>query len=79
MPPKQATRIPKYRLHKPSGLAVVRLNSRDIYLGQYNSTESRQKYGRLISEWLANNKLLVPVGELADDSNDLTINELVLV
>jgi len=78
MPPKQPTRIPKYRLHKPSGLAVVRLNSRDIYLGQYNSTESRQKYGRLISEWLANNKLPIPEGEPADASNDLTINELVL-
>lgn len=77
MPPKQPTRIPKYRLHKPSGLAVVRLNGRDIYLGQYNGTESRQKYGRLISEWLANNRLLVPPGGL-DSPNDLTINELVL-
>ena len=30
-------RIPSYRLHKPSGQAVVTINGRDIYLGKYNS------------------------------------------
>ncbi len=33
MPDRTRIRIPKYRLHKPTGLAVVRLSGRDIYLG----------------------------------------------
>src|SRR5262245_26148368 len=47
------TRLPKYRHYKPKDLAVVRLNGRDHYLGRYNSPESREKYGRLVVEWLA--------------------------
>jgi integrase len=71
-------RIPKYRLHKPSGLAVVRLNGKDIYMGEHGSDSSRQQYARLIKEWLANNRLVVPADELDEAPTDLTINELVL-
>ena len=47
--------VPSYRLHKPSGQAVVTLRTaeggrRDVYLGVYNSPESRAEYGRLIAE-----------------------------
>ncbi|MFO0806008.1 MAG: site-specific integrase [Gemmataceae bacterium] len=46
--------IPAYRLHKPSGQAVVtlRINGirRDVYLGRFNSAESRREYGRLLAE-----------------------------
>jgi hypothetical protein len=63
MTTQKSSRIPKYRLHTPSGLAVVRLNDRDIYLGKHGTQESRQEYGRLIKEWLTNNKLLVPADE----------------
>jgi integrase len=31
-------------------LAVVRIDGRDIYLGRYNSPESREKYWRIVSE-----------------------------
>jgi hypothetical protein len=41
---------PKYRHYKPKGLAVVRIDGRDIYLGRYNSPESRQKYYRVLAE-----------------------------
>ena len=44
------TRIPKYRKHKPSKLAVVSLGGRDIYLGKYGTKESREEYARLVSE-----------------------------
>ncbi len=50
--------IPSYRLHVPSGLAVVTLRDpatgkyKDHYLGKYNSPESRQKYERLVGDWL---------------------------
>ena len=47
--------IPSYRLHKPSGQAVVTIRTadrgrRDIYLGVFDSSESRAEYGRLIAE-----------------------------
>lgn len=44
-------RIPKICLHKASGKAVVRINGRDIYLGQYGSDSSKSEYDRLIREW----------------------------
>ena len=34
-------RNPSYRLHKPSGQAVVTLNGRDYYLGKHGTAESR--------------------------------------
>jgi len=58
MPNTKAPRIPTYRLHKPTNLAVVRLHGRDIYLGRYGSAESRQAYERAIAEWLANGRQL---------------------
>ena len=44
--------IPSYRLHKASGRAVVTLNGRDIYLGRYDTPESREKYDAVIRRWL---------------------------
>lgn len=49
---------PSYRLHKPSGQAVVRLDGRDHYLGKWDTPESRVLYDRLISTWLANGRQL---------------------
>jgi integrase len=54
-------RFPAYRLHKPSGQAVVTLNARDFYLGPWNSTESRNEYDRLIAEWVSNGRQLPTV------------------
>ena len=50
--------VPSYRLHKPSGQAVVTIRTadgerRDVYLGLHNSPESRAEYGRLIAELAA--------------------------
>ena len=44
------TAVPSYRLHKPSGLARVLINGRHVYLGKYNSPESREHYRRLLAE-----------------------------
>ena len=52
MPAKKA-RVPKYCLHKPSGQAYVRIRGRVVYLGVYDSPESKQEYGRLIAELAA--------------------------
>ena len=48
-----ARRIPKYRLHKGSGQALVQIDGRRIYLGNYDSPESHEAYERVIGEWLA--------------------------
>jgi len=54
-----SARTPSYRLHKPSGQAVVTLNGSDLYLGKYGSIESRAEYDRLMAEWLVNGRRLV--------------------
>lgn len=73
--PKIRTRIPSYRLHRPSGRAVVTLNNQDFYLGPHGSEESQKEYQRLIEEWLANHRQLTPERL---KTRDLAINELVV-
>ena len=46
-------RVPKYRLHRATGQAVVSLSGKDFYLGLWKSKASRIEYDRLIAEWLA--------------------------
>ena len=67
---------PSYRLHKPSGQAVVTLANRDYYLGRYETPESRAEYDRLVGEWLTNGRR--PPGKAGPGGTDLTINELLL-
>ncbi|QDU21862.1 tyrosine-type recombinase/integrase [Urbifossiella limnaea] len=47
--------FPSYRHHKPSGQAVVTIRAadggrRDVYLGAYDSPESRREYARVVAE-----------------------------
>src|SRR5207253_4324 len=47
--------VPSYRLHKPSGQAVVTVRTtagdrRDVYLGEYDNPDSRREYARIIAE-----------------------------
>ncbi len=44
-------KAPSYRLHKPTGKAVVTVNYGDYYLGRHGTRESRRAYERLIKEW----------------------------
>lgn len=46
-------RVPSYRLHKPSGHAVVTLAARDHYLGRHGTPASWAEYQRLVAEWVA--------------------------
>ncbi len=72
----QTLRVPSYRLHKPTGLAVATIGGRDIYLGKHNSPESRAEYDRLIAEWLATGRR--PTMLESDSGAGLTINEMLL-
>lgn len=58
MPNTTQVRTPSYRLHKPSGQAVVTLNGRDHYLGKHGTKASKERHERLIGEWLANGRQL---------------------
>ena len=51
--PVNPRKIPSYRLHKPTGQAVVRLDGRDHYLGKHGSEASHDLYRRKVAEWLA--------------------------
>ena len=53
---QRSQRVPSYRLHRPSGRAVVTLDGRDIYLGKYDTPESRAKYDRVVREYLENGR-----------------------
>ena len=72
--------VPTYRLHAPSGQAVITLRlpdggRKDVYLGEYDSPESRQEYTRILQE------IAVSPGPKSAASpivgqTDLTMNEL---
>jgi hypothetical protein len=67
---KPSSRIPSYRLHKPTGQAVVTLDGHDNYLGKFDSPQSRQKYDRLIAEWLSLRSAALPQPAAAAISPD---------
>jgi integrase len=69
-PQNPSPKTPKYRLHKPTGQAVVTLNGHDHYLGDHNTEESRRAYDRLIAEWLLGGRAPISQG------HDITMAEL---
>ena len=73
-------KVPAYRLHKPTGQAVVRLDGRDFYLGKHGTEASQERYRRLIAEWLTSSRhpLNQSAGQVATRGTDPSINELIL-
>lgn len=55
-------RIPSYRHHRPSGLAVVTIRGHDHYLGPHGSEESKKKYNLLVARYLAGDEGEAPAG-----------------
>lgn len=70
--PKLISKPPQYRLHKPSGQAIVLLAGRMHYLGPYGTPASRAEYDRLVGNWLAQGR------PRAVRVHDLTIAEAAL-
>jgi integrase len=66
--------IPSYCIHKARQQAYVRLNGDMIYLGAPGSPESKEKYNRLIVEWLAAGRTRVSPNEPAS----ISVNEVLL-
>lgn len=69
-----SVRTPSYRLHKPTGQAVVTLNGRDVYLGRHGTAASRAEYDRIVAEWLSNGRQLPAPG----GAGDLSVSELIV-
>lgn len=70
----QSVRVPSYRLHRPSGQAVVTLSGRDFYLGPHGTKASKNAYDRIVGEWQARGRRL----EMPAESGGLTMSELIL-
>ena len=76
-----STRVPSYRLHKGSGQALVQINGERIYLGKHGSKESKEKYQRIVAEWLVSVREHKADGDgkrTAPYRFDLSINEMLL-
>lgn len=78
--PSKPARTPSYRLHRPTGQAVVTLNGRDLYLGKHGTPQSLAEYDRVIAEWLAAGRCSAPTRtpQAFPGPSDLSVNELVL-
>jgi hypothetical protein len=50
--PKLRGTVPRYRIHKTSGQAIVNLNGQNFYFGPHGTRASKREYDRLIGEWL---------------------------
>lgn len=68
--PRLSYALPKYRKHRASGQAIVTLCGVDHYLGPHGTRASKCQYDRLIAEWLANDRRLLPA------SDSITVVEL---
>jgi len=75
MMPKLLNAVPKYRQHRASGQAVVTLQGRDVYLGPWQSRASKLEYDRVIAEWLAAGRPLLPSRQLSEATS---VSELIL-
>lgn len=69
--PRSKSHVPTYRLHKPTGKAVVTIAGRDHYLGAHGSPASHAEYDRLIAEWMAAGR-----GAVVERAPDLTVSEV---
>src|SRR3954451_17462934 len=77
--PSKPRKVPSYRLHKPTGQAVVRLDGRGFYLGKHGTAESHEAYRRRIAEWLTHGPALPAESPGQPDLGPvLTINDLIL-
>jgi integrase len=63
--------VPKYCYHRASGQGCVYLGGRTIYLGIYRSKDSRDKYNKIMADWLAAGRVL------ARDTQRITVAEVV--
>jgi hypothetical protein len=77
MMPTRSREVPSYRLHKPTGQAVVRLDGRDHYPGKHATTAGREEYERLVAGWLASGRARDAAQARQGGPPDISVDELV--
>jgi integrase len=70
----KSPRVPSYCIHTARNQAYVRLNGEMVYLGAPHSPESREKYDRLIAEWMQAGRVYVKPA----DKQGISVNEILL-
>ena len=81
--PRPRTTVPSYLHHKPTNQAYVRLPDGNggrhvVYLGRYDSPESRAEYARIVSELAASPAPIVTGVTPAARAPESTLNEVLL-
>jgi len=77
--PLRRVRIPALVHHRPTGRARVRVGGRDIYLGRFGTSESVEKYRKLVADLLTSGTSLPSEPAVAAASaQGLSVNELLL-
>lgn len=73
VPMSRRSGVPKYRRHRDAergDRAFVALGTQRVYLGAYDSSESRERYARIIAEWESGSR------QAAVEKDEITILEL---
>ena len=70
--PRLKTAVPKLCRHSDGKNAIVRLDGQVIYLGHYGSDSARERYDRLIAQWLAGGR------RIPESQPALSLNQLIL-
>ena len=52
---------PAYLLHKATGQARVRINGKDVYLGPFDSPDSKERYREVLQEWGCGERIVAAV------------------
>jgi integrase len=67
--------LPQYRKLERSGRAVVTIDGQEFDLGKFESAASRNRYDQLVTEWIANGRVLPSAAQ----DRGITITKLVSV
>ena len=73
--PKLNDRFHKYRIHRPSGQAIVTLGGKDFYLGPHGTEASVLQYDRLIANWLSHGR---QTPQPVDPQPVISVNQVIL-
>ena len=65
----KARSVPSYRLHKSTGQARVIISGKHTYLGKYGTSESWEKYHRVVASWLSGQSGLISAIHLGVERN----------
>lgn len=72
-----SVRVPKYRLHKATGQALVEIRGHRTYLGKYDSPSSHERYRQIIAEFMSAKPK--PALRPSTTALPLRVDELILV